>query len=205
MTKKLTEFRFPKLTTKFISPSFDDLDELTFDLALAVIKSGKKYNRLVVLAKGGWTMARNFCDYLNMHIASSIQLISYDGMKKLGEPIIAQSLGEGANIQGESVLVFDDVNDTGDTLEVAVDYLKKLGAREVDCATLFFKPHSKFKSTYFSYSTPDWIVFPHEKREFITQISKQCLEKGVTKEEVERKLLQLGLPRRQVAYFLKEA
>lgn len=197
--RNFEEFEFSG--TKFIAPSFGDLDQLTFDLAKEIIESGQKYDRLVVLAKGGWTFARALCDYLSMHIASSIQLISYDGMKKLGEPIIAQSLGEGVNVKQEIVLVFDDVNDSGDTLEVATDYLKKLGAARVDCATIFYKPRSKVKNRYFAYETSAWVVFPHEKREFITELSKKWQEAGIGKEEIEQRFDKLGLPKDQVAYF----
>jgi uncharacterized protein len=199
---KLKEFSFDS-KTKFIAPTFNDLGKLTFNLFLQIKNSGKTYNRIVVLAKGGWTMGRNLCDLLDLHIASSIQLISYDGMKKLGKPVIAQPLEGRVKIDNERILVFDDVNDSGESLEVVIDYLKNLRAKEIDCATLFCKPHSKIKNIYFGMETSSWVIFPHEKREFIEEVGKNWAKEGLGIDEIRRRFQVLGLPQIETDYFLR--
>ena len=50
----------------YICPNWDQMGELTFSLAQKILNSGQKFDRIVALAKGGWTWARTLVDYLGI-------------------------------------------------------------------------------------------------------------------------------------------
>lgn len=186
----------------YIAPSWEDMGVLCFNLAKQILNRNMKYDRVVALAKGGWTWARALVDYLQIENIASVQIKFYSNVNKTEEtPVILQSLSTGVN--GEQILLFDDVADSGKTLEVAKDYVIKCGAKKVDTATLFYKPRSVYKPEYYSYQTSAWVIFPHEIREIVIQAGTKWLKSGLNKSEVIKRFTVLGLPKDQVAYFLK--
>lgn len=187
--------------TFFIAPTWDQLGHLCFKLARLINQTGKKYDRIVVVAKGGLTWSRVLADYLQIGDIETIRVKLYRGIgKAFKKPQIIQEIKTG--IAGEDILLFDDVADSGQTLEFVKKLLLKKGARQVDTATLFFKPSSKTKPDFFDHQTDAWIVFPHELREFIDETSRDWAEKGLSKKHIAGRFLRLGLPEDQIGYFL---
>ena len=79
------------------------------------LTDGKKFDRIISLAKVGWQMARMLADFLDIKEASSIGTRLYTGIgKRSGQVEIYQDLHD---IVGENVLLLDDVSDTGKTLQ----------------------------------------------------------------------------------------
>ena len=185
----------------YVAPSWDQMGVICFELAQQIIKSGKKYDRVVALAKGGWTWARALVDYLDIDQIASVQIKFYNDVYKTeNKPVILQSLS--VSIENENILLFDDVVDSGTTFEVAKEYLKKCGAKSVDTAALFYKPHAQAKPDFYLYETKAWVIFPHEIREIVKQAGKKWLESGLSKEKVLARFKALDLPMEQIEYFL---
>lgn len=187
--------------TAFIAPSWNEMGEVVFELARQILEADKKYDRVVALAKGGWTWARTLVDYLGIDELDSVRIRFYEGINKtLEKPVITQALDK--NIGGENILIFDDVTDKGTTLEAAKDYLFSLNVKYLETAALFYKPNSKLKPDFFGVETPAWIVFPHEIREFIEETSKKWRGQGLGVTEVKQRYLKLALDKKQVDYFV---
>lgn len=181
-------------------PSWEEMGQLCFELAKKIIASEKKFDRLITFAKGGWTWSRTLADYLQVKKVASVQLVSYKGIYETKKPIIFQSLP--VNIAGERILLFDDINDTGETLATGMQYLDICGAKKVTTAVLYHKPWSKVKPDFIGNSTKSWVIFPHEIRETVILLNKKWREEGLTKEEIKDKLVELKLPLEQIEYFL---
>jgi hypothetical protein len=62
-------------------------------------------------------------------------------------------------LAGLSVLLVDDVSDSGRTLALVLAMLRE-SAAEVRCATLYTKPRTVLIPDYTWRETDDWIVFP---------------------------------------------
>jgi hypoxanthine phosphoribosyltransferase len=169
-----------------------ELGALTQVLATKILNAkAPRYDRIIALATGGHTMSKAMKDYLQIPRLSSLDVSFYTGIGTTGKtPVIKQSIG--ADIQGERVLVFDDVNDTGKTLEVAEAYLAMRGVQSIETACILEKPTSKHKSTYFGDETTSWIIFPDEVRETISGLTSRWLKQGRSREEIDRRLLQIG-------------
>ncbi len=202
--KKFNKVSFDAID--YIAPTWEEMGELIFALSRQIIESKNNkvdYDWVIALAKGGWTWARTLVDSLEIENLSSIHLQFYTGVGKTSEePVIKEPLQ--VNIQGCSVLIFDDVADGGHTLEAAMKHINNKGAAHVETATLFYKPRSIIKPDYFGAETSSWIVFPHEIREFIYQAGEEWLKKGLKKQEISKRFLSLGLPKESVEFFLNK-
>lgn len=187
--------------TFFIAPSWDQLGHLCFKLGRQINATSKKYDRIVVIARGGLTWSRVLADYLNIPEIEAVRVKLYRGINKtFKKPEVTQPVK--ADIKDETILLFDDVADSGQTMEFVKKLLLGQGAKEVDTATLFYKPASKTIPDFYDHQTDAWIVFPHEIREFIEETSKDWTEKGLSQKQSEERYLRLGLPEDQVKYFL---
>lgn len=69
-----------------------------------------------------------------------IRLKSYDGTGTTG--VVREIAGLSENIEGRTVIVIEDIIDTGMTMARLVDDLKKKNPAEVSIATLLYKPES---------------------------------------------------------------
>ncbi len=157
---------------KYLTPSWEDMGKICFSLAESILKKETKIDRLVALVKGGLTWSRTLVDYLNIKELSAFQIKFYDDVYKTRrQPIIVQSLP--VVVEGESLLLFDDVVDSGETLKIGKDYLLMCGAKKVITASLYYKQWAKIKPDYCAQTTDAWIIFPHEIREMTNLLTKK--------------------------------
>lgn len=63
----------------------------------------------------------------------------------------------------KSILVVDDLADTGKSLEFVIKSLERDLLANIKVATLFYKKKSIIKPDYYVEETSDWIVFPWEE------------------------------------------
>lgn len=186
---------------QYIAPTWDEMNQLAFQIAQKILQKKAHFDRIVTLAKGGWPMTRSMVDFLGVDKVASIGVKFYRGIyKKLSKPEIYQDLPE--PIKGENILLFDDVADSGGSLEFVQDHLQTKGSHTITTATLFYKPWSTFKPDYFGASTKAWIIFPYDAVDTINILGKKWLAAGLPKKEINRRFLQLGFnPAWVKAYF----
>jgi len=183
----------------YVCPTWEQMGEYTFELAKKVINSGQSFDRVIAFAKGGLTWVRTLVDYLDIDNVSSVRIKSYRGVNESGNPQIIQPLTD--SIAGENILMFDEVIDSGKTIELGLEYMRVMGARTVRTATLCCKPCSLIKPDYFAFSTNAWVAFPHEIREFVVGSINRWRSLGIPMEDVKNRLITIGIPANQVEYF----
>jgi len=199
--KKLKPVKFKGDKASYIAPSWQQMGDLVFLLGRKIIESGNKYDRLITLAKGGWTWSRALADYLKLEEVGSIQIKLYTGIfETANTPVITQSLP--VSVAGERLLVFDDVADSGETLLAVEKYLDMCGAKSIDTACLYYKKWCKVIPSYNAAETEAWIIFPHEIREAVELISQKWKKNKLGEKEIKQRFLKIGLPETQVDYFL---
>lgn len=69
---------------------------------------------------------------------SFIKLASYQNTKSSGK--VDEIIGLNENLEGRTVVILEDIIDTGTTLQKLVDLLKKEPIKQIKVVTLFFKP-----------------------------------------------------------------
>lgn len=194
-----------KQTTQFGIPfsfwSWDDLERTTIELADEIGAVGREYDRIIALANGGLTMVRLLGDRLGTNKISSVQLSFYQGINDTKkEPQIIQPLT--AKVSGLKVLIFEDIVDTGATLEFALSYLRDHGVESVETASLVVKPHSSIQPQFIGVTEKAWVIFPYEARETIEELwGKWKDEHGV--EGTKAALAEIGFSHDDIAEFCR--
>jgi len=152
-----------------------ELLEDSFRLALMVLKSGFRPNFIVGVWRGGTPVGiavQELFDVFGVdtdHIA--IRTSSYTGIAKRSRQVRVHGLGYVvSNISAaDSLLLVDDVFDTGLSIKAVVDTLRQEARRntpdDIRIATPWFKPannQTDLVPDYFVHETGDWLIFPHE-------------------------------------------
>ncbi|MGZ4055453.1 MAG: hypoxanthine phosphoribosyltransferase [Bacteroidia bacterium] len=88
---------------------------------------------------------------------SFVKVASYDGTSSTGK--VKQLIGINEDIKGRTVVIVEDIVDTGVTIENVWEQLKSLGVAEIKIATLLFKPAAYTKSVPIEYAA---IVIPND-------------------------------------------
>jgi len=196
--------QFLKESWSYIAPTWEEMGEISLDLGVEINNSKKKFDTLITLAKGGWTWARTMADILQINELSSFKLSFYDPSepgKKLQKPILEMPLT--IPLIGKRVLLFDDVNDTGVTLQYNLKYLENFGPVSITTASLFHKLHAVVKPHFIGDVTDSWIIFPHERREAIDGLAAKWKKSGLNTLEIKKRLIEIGLPEKEVNIFLR--
>lgn len=91
---------------------------------------------------------------------SFVKLSSYDGTKSTKK--VKELIGFNEDIKGRSIIIVEDIVDSGNTLENVLGQLDRMGAGDVKIATLLFKPDAfekSYKIDYIGIEIPnDFIV-----------------------------------------------
>ena len=97
---------------------------------------------------------------LNDAEISFLKLASYSGINSTGE--VKELIGLNEVITGRTVVIIEDIVDTGHTIKGVIEQLIEKGAKEVKVATLLFKPDAlkvDIKLDYIGIEIPnDFIV-----------------------------------------------
>lgn len=129
-------------------------------LAHKIQDSGFTPDIIICIARGGYIPARLICDYLDIDNLASIRIKHYTGSDKSEAAQLIDPLS--INIQGMKVLLVDDINDSGDTLQVALDYLASFNPIEIKVAVLHHKVISTLVPDYYAQKIIHWrwITYP---------------------------------------------
>jgi hypoxanthine phosphoribosyltransferase len=175
---------------KFHALSWEEFHSEIFSLYQSIIESGKTYDLLIAVSRGGLTISHILSDFLHLQVAS-LTCTSYDDIAQKGT-LKMNYMPEG-DLTGKKILVVDDLSDTGSTFEAVVDCLKTRHPSVLDTCALYVKPGTSFHPIYVNKVTDAWVVFPYEVRETVQSVHAQMKKEGKTDEEVYEFLKSLKL------------
>jgi len=190
--------------TNYLYVPWREMGFLNFNLIQQITASEERFDRIIALSRGGLTMARDLSDGLGIDELSSMRYKRYDGVNRAGPPTLVEDLPESVKekIKGEKVLVVDEVLDEGTTMQQALEDIKKLIPKNITVASIAYKPRSVVKPRFYALQTTDWIVFPHEHREFIQDEALKWLTRGLDIENIRSRFIEIGIPKAQVNFYL---
>ena len=117
-------------------------------------------------------------------------------------PVVTQSIP--VSLKNEKVLVFDDLVDSGKTMETALEYLKHRGVQSVKTAVFFHKPQSTVMPDFYIGNTTNWIIFPNEVRETVFELANMWTAKGDEPQKIKSQLNEIGFPPEQIEFYLSQ-
>ncbi len=164
----------------FTKLSWQDLEKDCLELAEQIKQSGIIVDEIISISRGGMVPSRILSDLLELPI-SHIAIQSYTDLKQTKEPEVTQVSSR--QFKSETILLVDEVSDTGKTYERATRYLATLPLHKVYTASPYIKPHTTFVPDFWVKSLDTWIIFPYDiavtKKDFTKEFGS--LEKAIEK------------------------
>ncbi len=160
--------------------------ELSEKVAEKIVASGWQPDFMVGLARGGWVLSRVLCDYLGVKDLVSIK-VEHWGVTATPDGKARIKYAFDVDLTGRRVLVVDDITDTGESMMVAVDYVREKTPLEVRTAALRHIDGSKFTPDYYGdVITWRWVIFPWNYVEDMVNLVPKACGDGSTPEEIKK-------------------
>ncbi len=120
-------------------------------------KIGWEFDAIIAIARGGMSLAHLLGEYYDLRSVYTINTIGYDDTRKCDR---VQVFNVPQLDDAKSVLVVDDIVDSGDTLIEVLAYLQaKYPHIEYKTASLFYKKSAKIAPTWYVKEADAWIDF----------------------------------------------
>jgi len=190
-------------------PSWDELHENIREIVKRIKKDNYRPDIVIALSRGGFVPARVICDLMIIKDLVSIKVDHWgvtaakDGKAHLRYPI-------DVDLTGKKVLIADDITDTGDSMIIAKEFVKKLNPEEIRTAAIFHIKTSKFVPDYYSKEIDwVWVMWPWNYIEDMCNIMPKVLDenKGCSIEEIKenlRKRFKIDLPEQEIIKIMGE-
>ncbi|MHA1241076.1 MAG: phosphoribosyltransferase [Promethearchaeota archaeon] len=146
--------------------TWGDIEDYCKKLADLIKKSDFKPEIIVGIQRGGAITAVLLSHLLNIEDFCTIGIRSTksdDIRAQRMKPIIYDSFSLHL-ITGKTIILTDDITDTGVTLIEAKKELVKYGPKEVKSATIICAPASIGKVDFYGKEVKPWVVFPWENK-----------------------------------------
>jgi uncharacterized protein len=163
------------VTADKIFISAESLLRDSMHLARQIVRSGYRPSFLAALWRGGSPIGIVVQEVLEYHGITTdhiaIRTSSYTGIEQREKTVRVHALDYLVSRLSfeDSLLLIDDVFDSGRSLEAVLAELRRRCRRnlpgQIRIATVYYKPARNSSSLipdYYVHATEDWLVFPHE-------------------------------------------
>ncbi len=138
--------------------SAKDIDKAVAEIARMINKDLKDKKPLFLpVLNGAFMFASDLMKRLTIDAeVSFIKVSSYKGTGSTGN--VKQLIGLNENIEGRTIVIVEDIVDTGLTIETVIMLLKEMKPAEIKVATLLYKPEAfrkKFELDYVAIMVPN--------------------------------------------------
>lgn len=169
--------------------SWGEVQRLCWRLSAQIQASDYQPEIVVAIGRGGYVPARLVCDALDIMALTSIKIEHYlSGSDKQAEAVIRYPLC--VDIRNQKVLIVDDVNDSGDTLQLATEHLQSFQPLEIRTAVMHDKRVTHYKVDYFAKRIIKWrwLIYPWAINEDVSAFIQRLSPSPKTLIEAQRRL-----------------
>ena len=169
--------------------SWNRVYRLARQLALRLRDSDFHPDIVVAIGRGGYVPARILCDFLDIYELRSLRIEHYKkGAERQTVARVVYPLC--TDISGQSLLIVDDVSDTGDTFVVAIDHVLKFHPGEIRTAALHHKAVSHYEPHFYAQRVVKWrwLIYPWAVMEDITGFVDKMENRPASLEELQQRL-----------------
>ncbi len=161
----------------FLRLRWPDVERACMEIADEIRSRGLASHMLVGISRGGLVPLRLISDYTASRSVSTLGVRFYEDLGRTADlpEVFFPVQGD---VSGQSVVLIDDISDTGESLIAAKKHLLEKGASEIVIATICKKPHTKLDPEICTFETPRWVIFPWEVRETIKHITDSAADRA---------------------------
>jgi len=171
--------------------TWDDVDRWADRIAAQVRGADAVPQTIAALTRGGWVPGRLLCDRLGVQRLVSLRAQHW-GLTATPSGRAELTEGLSGSVTDQKVLVVDDITDTGESLELAVEHVRKGHPSHLESAAFLHITDSKFVPTYYAEEIPRaawvWVVFPWNYWEDLATLALRAREHGVGVEAIRETL-----------------
>lgn len=185
--------------------SWSEVQRLCQQLAGLIQTSGYQPDIVVAIGRGGYIPARLVCDYLDIMALTSIKIEHYlSGSSVQQQAVIRYPLC--VDIKDQRVLLIDDVNDSGDTLDIAIQHLLAAKPSEIRTAVMHHKIVSDFHMDFYAKKVIKWrwLIYPWAVKEDVCSFLQRLSPAPKSIEQAQAGLadyFHIRLPKQQLEYI----
>jgi hypoxanthine phosphoribosyltransferase len=141
--------------------SWNQVTRFTQNLAEKIRADGFRPDLVIAIARGGYVPARLLCDHLDIYDLTSIRISHYQSGSERTEAA-RLSLPLNVDVRDMNILLVDDVDDTGDTLQLALEHINSFKPAAVKIAVLHHKRVSTVVPDFYAQQVIRWrwITYP---------------------------------------------
>jgi len=169
---------------KYLVLTWEDVKESSRKLCLEIEESFQP-TLIIGILRGGAVLANLISDLLNVPNVYVVGARYYKGVDQRGTFEIYQPLPSSLDLRDHSVLLVDEVSDTGYTfINVINSQIKPRNPRDLCTASLYVKPWTNYVPNFYVGYTDAWIIFPWDFYETMYHLKKE-LEGKYSQKEVD--------------------
>ena len=140
--------------------SYQEFGDAVLNLAYDIKKSDFQPNIVLSIARGGCFLGSALGYALGVKNSFTMNVEFYAGIdQRLPMPVVLPPVPNKVDLRGATVLIADDVADSGETLRLVLDFWRGT-VKEARSVVLYEKPRSVVKPDYVWRRTEKWIEFP---------------------------------------------
>ena len=166
--------------------SWQQFYSLTRRAVYLIHDSGFRPDIIIAIGRGGYMPARVIADFLQIMNLTSFKIEHYIGAQKTPQAVIRYPLNK--DIDCRTVLLVDDVCDSGDTFAVARQHLMEhLYPEEIRTAVIHYKKVSTYEPDFYARKIVKWrwVIYPWAVVEDISGFLEQMESLPATVEEIQ--------------------
>ena len=171
--------------------TWEEVYSLCRQLVRQLRQANFRIDVIVAIGRGGYVPGRILSDMLGIHDLTGFKIEHYQGTQKQHEAFIKYPLS--ADINGQNVLLVDDVCDSGDTLAIGVEHIHHCGTvNEIRTAALHFKTVSKFIPDFYVESVSEWrwLIYPWAVNEDLSSMIESLKPDNIDAAQLQRHIKQ---------------
>jgi len=140
--------------------SYAEFGSAVIDLAHQIRNSQFQPEIVLSIARGGFFLGAALGYALGVKNSFTMSVEFYTGIEeRLPMPVVLPPVPNKVDLKGATVLIADDVADSGETLRLVQEFWRGT-VKEARTVVLYEKPRSVVKPDYVWRKTEKWIEFP---------------------------------------------
>ncbi|KQB33640.1 MULTISPECIES: phosphoribosyltransferase [Acidiplasma] len=174
---------------KAVYVTWQDIEDWCSGILDMVLEDRYNPDVIVGIARGGLVPARMISDYLIKKELISIKTEHWGLTANMdGKAVLAGKTNY--DMSGKKVLLVDDITDTGESMKVALDYIKSLNPSVVKSASMLYVNEASFRPDYFGIGIKKndwaWFIFPWNVYEDTYNLLKKFLSEPLDLDAAEK-------------------